>query len=119
MTDQGPHPWQTDRPLTAERAAEIIRAAFPSVRAAPLHLIGNGWEFDAYRTADGWLFRFPRREECAHNFDREAKTIALVAPAMPPSIALPIVELRAPPRLGFPYPIAGHRFINGVPADHI
>jgi aminoglycoside 2''-phosphotransferase len=117
--DQGPLPWQADRPLTLEKAAEIIHACFPKVDTAGLRHLGYGWEFDAFLTADGWVFRFPRRIDTSELFERESAVVRLVEPALPSHVALPRVELRGPPTLGFPYTFVGHRFIDGVPADAI
>lgn len=41
----------------------------------------------------------------------------LASAGVPPHIALPSVELRGDPAVDFPYPFAGHRFIDGVAAD--
>jgi hypothetical protein len=58
-------PWAPDRPLT--------------------HL-GSGREFDAYLTADGWVFRFPRQAHCARLFEPEREVHRLVACASTTSV---------------------------------
>jgi hypothetical protein len=68
-------------------------------------------------TSDGWVFRFPRRAECADLFEPEKRLHDLVAGVLPPRIAVPKVEFVAEPGLDFPYRFAGHRFIAGVAAD--
>ena len=110
-------PWDPDRALTHEDAAAIIAARFPSIDSAALQHIGSGWEFDAFLTSGGWVFRFPRRKESANLFESEARVHQLVAQALPAHVAIPRVELTGPPTLGFPYPFAGHRFIAGIPVD--
>jgi aminoglycoside 2''-phosphotransferase len=117
--DEGPKPWHADRPFSLENAAEIIHACFPQVDTAGLRHLGYGWEFDAILTSDGWVFRFPRRVDTSELFERESAVVQLVAPSLPSHVALPRIELRGPPTLGFPYAFAGHRFIDGVPADAI
>lgn len=112
-------PWGTDRELTTEIAAAAIRDRFPRVDARSLNYVGSGWEFDAFLTRDGWLFRFPRRAEAARLFASERLVHELVAPILPPEVRIPRVELCGAPAAGFPYPFAGHRFIAGVPADQL
>jgi aminoglycoside phosphotransferase (APT) family kinase protein len=111
--------WKADRPLTREMAAALITACFPAIDSADLQHLGSGWEFDAFLTTDGWVFRFPRRSECANLFELEARVHRLVAPALPSHVAVPHVELIGPRIEGFPYQFAGHRFITGVRADAI
>jgi len=117
--DEGPLPWQADRPLSLDKAAAIIRACFPAVDTAGLRHLGYGWEFDAFLTVDGWVFRFPRRVDCSQGFERESAVVGLVEPALPSHVAVPRIELLGPPTLGFPYTFAAHRFIDGVTADAV
>lgn len=112
-------PWERDHALTHETAAGIIAACFPSIDSSELQPIGSGWEFDAFLTSDGWVFRFPRRAESATLFESERRVLELVAPALPAHVAVPRTERKGPPTLGFPYPIAGHRFIPGIPVDAV
>ncbi len=111
-----PRPWDSDRPLTLETARAVVRASFSSIDVARMALLGSGWDFDAF-VADGWVFRFPRRAECEALIERERTVLALVRPALPAGVAVPAVELVCPPTQGFPYRCAGHRFIDGEPAD--
>jgi aminoglycoside 2''-phosphotransferase len=112
-------PWEADRPLTLETARALVGARFPQVDAASLVQIGSGWEFDVFRTADGWAFRFPRRAQWANLFDQEARVHRLVAPWLTEHVALPTLELVGEPGPEFPYRFAAHRFIEGVPADSV
>jgi hypothetical protein len=70
--------------------------------------------FDAFLTTDGWAFRFPRRAETGSLFESEARVHRLVTRFLPRHVTVPRVELLATPAADFPYPIAGHRFIDGV-----
>jgi aminoglycoside phosphotransferase (APT) family kinase protein len=110
----GDRVWDADRPLTLETAAAVIAAAFPGVDASGLKYLGSGWEFDAFLTTDGWAFRFPRRAETGSLFESEARVHRLVTRFLPRHVTVPRVELLATPAADFPYPIAGHRFIDGV-----
>src|SRR5687768_10205482 len=112
-------PWEADRPLTLEIARKALQTCFPAIHSSELRHIGAGWEFDAYLTGDGWVFRFPRRAHCADLFTMEKPVHQLLARSLPPGVALPIVELIGSATSEFPYRIAGHRYIHGVPADRI
>ncbi|MDQ3950824.1 MAG: phosphotransferase [Gemmatimonadota bacterium] len=112
-------PWEPDRPLTRETASALIRTWFPAIDSEGLTHLGSGWEFDAFLTTDGWVFRFPRRAHCADLFEPERRVHHLVSGVLPPRIAVPHVELVGQPALGFPYRFAGHRFIPGVAADAV
>jgi aminoglycoside phosphotransferase (APT) family kinase protein len=111
--------WEADRKLTLDDARALIGARFPEVDSSELKHLGSGWEFDVFLTRDGWVFRFPRRAWCEGLFELERRPHALVAPALGPTIAVPEVELLGEPTEGFPYKFAGHRFIDGVPADKV
>jgi aminoglycoside phosphotransferase (APT) family kinase protein len=110
-------PWEPDRPLSAKTVSAAISACFPEVNSASPRFLGSGWEYDAWLTADGWVFRFPRRAEAAGYFELEQRVHDLVARFLPPDVAIPHAELLGQPAAGFPYPIAAHRFIPGVPSD--
>lgn len=110
-------PWDADRPLTLAAVRSAILSHFPVVDVRGLEHLGSGWEFDAYMTADGWVFRFPRRAEYARIFERESAVHALLRPVLPTHIAIPRVELLGAPGPHFPYPFAGHRWVPGVSAD--
>jgi aminoglycoside phosphotransferase (APT) family kinase protein len=110
-------PWEPDRTLTAETATSLVHKRFPAIDARQLRHLGSGWEFDAYLTADGWVFRFPRRRESAQLFAFERTVHDLVADRLPAGLAIPRVEQLGEPVEPFPYPFAGHRFIPGLAAD--
>ena len=98
-------------------ARAAIGTRFPEIDTRGLQHLGSGWEFDAYLTSDGWVFRFPRRAYCADLFEPEERVHRVVAAALPPRIAIPRVALMAEPTDDFPYKFAGHRHIPGVDAD--
>lgn len=108
-----------DEPLTREAAAAVIGACFPGVECRGLEYLGSGWEFHAYRTTDGWVFRFPRTARDAELFEPERRVHHLVSQVLPTAIALPRAELVGDPAAGFPYGIVGHRFIPGISADAV
>lgn len=108
--------WKADRVLTLEDARTSIRSQFPDLDASGLGHLGSGWEFDAFLTGDGWVFRFPRRAEYVISLERERAVHDLVAGPLAP-VSVPTVELLGSPDARTPYPFAGHRFIPGVGAD--
>jgi aminoglycoside phosphotransferase (APT) family kinase protein len=109
--------WEPDRKLTIDMAAEVVRSSLPSIAWRGLRFLGAGWEFDAYLTSDGWVVRFPRRQEMAELFTRERPVHRLVAKHLPSGIAVPVVEFLGEPAAGFPYKVAAHRYIKGVDVD--
>ena len=111
--------WESDRPLTVEIASTAIRSRFPAIDSTTVAHIGSGWEFDAYSTADGWVFRFPRREHVANFFERESRVHHLLSAVLPASIRIPRVELIGEATASFPYTFAGHRLIAGRATDTI
>jgi aminoglycoside phosphotransferase (APT) family kinase protein len=111
-------PWEADRPLTLEAARAVIGACFPTLDCQDLECLGSGWEFDAFLTADGWVFRFPRRAWCADLFERERRIHQLVSPVLPPSVAIPNVQVMGQPTLGFPYPTLASDIGEALEAIH-
>ena len=116
MSSLPPH---LDPPLSRAIAGAAIHACFPNVRTDGLTHLGSGWDFDAFLTTDGWVFRFPRRAECADTLEMEQRLHDVVASALPEYVAVPNVELDGQPSAAFPYRFAGYRFIPGVPADAV
>ncbi len=112
-------PWEADRLLTPEGARMAIGASFPNVDSRTLERLGSGFEFDVFLTADGWVFRFPRRAWYGSRLESERRVHELVSRVLPRHVALPTVELLSEPIEGFPYRFAGHRFISGVPSDSV
>jgi aminoglycoside phosphotransferase (APT) family kinase protein len=84
-----------------------------------LTLLGSGWEFDAWLTRDGWIVRFPRRAGMDELLAPERRVHQLVRPVLPPGIEVPLVEHVGQTPDRFPYRIAAHRFIHGIPADEV
>jgi aminoglycoside phosphotransferase (APT) family kinase protein len=96
-----------------------IQTCFSGVRTEGLTHLGSGWDFDVFVTTDGWVFRFPRRAECAVTLDAERRLHDLVTRVLPPAVAVPDVELEGHPSEAFPLRFVGYRFIRGVAADTV
>ena len=112
-------PWEPDRNLTVDIARAVIRSSLPSLNADGVTFLGSGWEFDTYLTTDGWVVRFPRREEMATLFEKERPVHELLAKHLPSQVTIPRVEFFGKPSAGFPYPVAAHRYIAGFPVDEL
>lgn len=104
--------------MTTGLARAILRRRFPGVRLDGLRHLGSGWEFDAYLSPTGWVFRLPRRSEGARELARERPVLELVRRVLAPDVRVPRPELFAEPAPDFPYPVVGHRLVEGVAADH-
>jgi aminoglycoside phosphotransferase (APT) family kinase protein len=110
-------PWTPHHVPTAGDLKATVRAQFPEVAWAGLRPLGSGWEFDAWETPDGWVFRFPRRREAPSRLDQERRFLDLVRPVLAPEVAVPDPVLRGEPGPRFPWPFAGYRKVPGVGAD--
>lgn len=106
-------------PMAPETAQTLIASAFPDLDTTSVRHIGSGTMFDAFKTRDDWVFRFPRHWWCGTMFEPEARIHDFVAKVLPPHIRLPRVQLLAEPSERFPYPFAGHRFVPGVAVDTV
>ncbi|HEY2379159.1 MAG TPA: aminoglycoside phosphotransferase family protein [Gemmatimonadaceae bacterium] len=106
-------------PMAPEKAAALITSSFREVDTTPVRHIGSGTMFDAFRTSDDWVFRFPRWDWCGDLFEAEARIHQFVAKVLPARIRLPRVQLLAEPTERFPYAFAGHRFVPGIGADAV
>lgn len=112
-------PWETDRPLTPDTVRAVVRGAMPEVSDDGLEPLGSGWEFDAFLASGSWVFRFPRRADAERLFEREGPILTLARSVLPPSVAVPSVQVLDHKVSAFPYRVAVHRFIAGVPADAV
>jgi len=110
--------WDPHHIPSAEELKATVRAQFPQVDSDGLRPLGSGWEFDAWETPDGWVFRFPRRREAPAQLLRERRFLDLVRPVLAPEVAVPEPVLWGEPDRWFPWPFAGYRTIPGRGADH-
>jgi aminoglycoside phosphotransferase (APT) family kinase protein len=111
-------PWDPDHVPSATDLKATLRDQFPQVAWGTLRHLGSGWEFDAWITDDGWVFRFPRRARAVADLRHERPILELVAPVLAPEIAVPRPELWGEPGPHFPWHFAGYRFVEGVAVDH-
>ena len=103
--------------LSGETVAALIQATSRDVNVSDVRHLGSGWDFDAFLTQDGWVYRFPRKPECADQLDFEQELLALVSGALPVGVAVPRTEIVGQPSSAFPLRFARYRYLRGVAAD--
>ena len=103
--------WSAERVVDDELARRLIAEQFPQLRAAPIRLLGEGWDSTAWLLGEEWVARFPRRELVLPGLRREMQALVPLAPLLP--LRIPVAELRGRPTEAFPWPWAVSRFIPG------
>ena len=103
-------PWDRDYDHDHAAIPRAIEEQFPSLAPVRAEYVSSGWDFDAYRVNGRWVFRFPRRQDCAHSW--EPGLLDLVAREL--EVEVPVVEFRGEPGRHFPYSFFGHRWLEGV-----
>lgn len=108
-------PWVAEREVTAELALSLIREQFPDLGAGGVRPFGSGWDNTAFLVDGDLVFRFPRKQSTVVPLERETRVMPFLAGRLP----LPVPDPRwagcATER--FPWPFAGYRMLEGVPAD--
>src|SRR5690242_15024602 len=106
-----PAMWNPDVVVDEELARALIGDRVPTLRDAPLRLLGEGWDSTVWRAGDQWVFRFPRREMVVPGFLREVEVLPRLAPELP--LPVPVAEVRGEPDERFRWPWAGFRILPG------
>jgi aminoglycoside phosphotransferase (APT) family kinase protein len=104
--------WAADAVVDEALARRLLRAQVPSVAAAELSLLGEGWDVTAWLVDRAWVFRFPRRAAVVPGLARELAVLPRLAPHLP--AAIPAAVHVGAPSEAFPYPFAGSRHIAGA-----
>ena len=104
-------PWQTDRALDEHMVREAVLSQFPSIAAATVESIGDGWDFDVYEIDERWVFRFPKRREYDARFLTELALLDMVAGELPTPV--PGYTFRGTPCEAFPYHFGGYAKLRG------
>lgn len=107
-------PWHTDRPLDVEMVGDLVRSQFPSVEAAIVEPIGDGWDFDVFEVNRQWVFRFPKRREYDSRFLTELTLLDEVAGHLP--LSVPAYDFRGQSSEAFPYHFGGYAKLHGQAA---
>ena len=84
------NPWHNEYPLDPTRVGEIISADIDQFDVTRVSVLGEGWDFCTFVVNDEWVFRFPKRRQCARQLAREHKLLELLAGSLGnDSIAIP------------------------------
>jgi aminoglycoside 2''-phosphotransferase len=109
-------PPDIDRELDDEIVRDVVRGQFPQLAVHSVEYLDSGSSYDAYLVDGQLVFRFPRHELAAHDFDRQDRIHALVASAAGASVGIPKIVLWGTPCTRFPHRFAAHKLIPGVAA---
>jgi aminoglycoside phosphotransferase (APT) family kinase protein len=104
----------SDRQLDEQTVSGLIAAQFPDLAGGPVTRLGAGWDHELF-SADGWIWRFPRRADRVPWLIREIQITAVAAETLGPKI--PVFERIGAPSDAFPYPFVAYRRLPGVSAD--
>jgi aminoglycoside phosphotransferase (APT) family kinase protein len=105
--------WDAEIVVSPELAGELIREQFPGLGRA-VDPFGRGWDNTAYLVDGELLFRFPRRQIAVALIETEARVLPRLAPHLP--LPIPCPAWVGAPTERFPWPFAGYRKLDGVPA---
>ena len=101
--------------LTAERAKEIITAAFPRFRGMKVELLDEGWDFKIFEVDGGWLFLFPKREGSVTKLSMEYRLLPDLADWV--SLPIPRHVYWAGLHESLERPFAGYKKLPGIAGD--
>lgn len=112
-------PWHNEHPLTEDQAGSIIREDVPGLDVRGVRYLTEGWDFTAYAVETKertWLFRFPKRAECARRLEDEYVVLDELAAMLTRStIRVPQFEYRITRPRSFALAYGGYAMIPGVP----
>jgi aminoglycoside phosphotransferase (APT) family kinase protein len=109
-------PWEAERVVDAGLARALVTERFFAPRQ--VEPFGEGWDNTVF-LADGWVFRFPRRQIAVPLLKNEARLLPALAPRLPLPVPVPRL-FPATPGPGaerFPWPFAGHLLLPGHTTD--
>ena len=111
-----PHPYHL--PNIGELAG-AIESSLPELAGliSPLRFLGQGYEFAAYESSSGYVFRFPKTEDAARKQMIENSLMPNLSDALPVEIPLP--NLLAAPSPQCPWGFHGYRKLSGVAVAEI
>lgn len=103
-----------EREVSAELALSLVREQFPELGARAAEPFGSGWDNTAYLVDGTLVFRFPRKQSTVAPLERETRVLPRLAGRLP--LAVPEPRWAGWPTERFPWPFAGYRRLEGVPA---
>jgi aminoglycoside phosphotransferase (APT) family kinase protein len=88
----------------------FVQERFPSVRAATVELVGDGWDCFTYEVDGEWIFQFPRLPGAEATLRKQLAMLPELARELPAHIPNPEHVSMDPPCMGY-------RKIAGVPVS--
>ena len=75
--------WEADRELDPDILVSHLEARFPPL--APVHCqkLDEGWDSEAYRVNDRYVFKIAKRKDDAPKLEAEASLLLGLAPRLP------------------------------------
>ena len=109
---------ETQQPFSLPGSVELVSAvegAFPELAGSisPMSILGEGYEFAAFESSSGIVFRFPKREEAARKQKVENALLPELSAALP--AAIPVPRLQAGPSPMCPWGFHGYQRLPGIP----
>ena len=99
--------------LTIEQAKGDIVTAFPQVAGMQVGLLGEGYDFQVFEGGEGWVFRFPKREQASVKLGMESRLL----PGLADWLSLPIPRYECLAQSNSARPFAQYRKLPGVSGD--
>ena len=105
------------QPYRLPNISELVSAieeAFPELAGLilPLTFLGEGYEFTAFESSNGYVFRFPKREDAAKKQMVENSLLPELSAALPVDIPFPSLQAAASPIC--PWGFHGYPKLPGV-----
>lgn len=104
-------PWTAERVVDEALAAQLVEHRFPELAPAGVAPFGVGWDNTAYLVNGTFVFRFPRRQLAVGLLENEVRVLPAIATRLP--LAVPVPTHVGQPALGYPWPFAGYRLLEG------
>lgn len=99
--------WRPEIAVDQRLATLLIREQFPQLTR--VELLGQGWDYSAFRVDDDLVFRFPRRAVVVPGMEREIATL----PRLRLPVSIPVPLFVGEPTPDFPWRFFGAPFIAG------
>jgi aminoglycoside phosphotransferase (APT) family kinase protein len=103
--------WSAELDFSAEQARHLIEQQFPQLSPVRIKPAGEGWDNWVFRVNDDYGFRFPRRQLGATVLAFELQVLPWIGSQL--ELPIPVPCLMGQPAPGYPWPFAGHRWIEG------
>ena len=103
--------------LDSQRCGRILSQSFPELDVRAVGFFAQGWDYELWEVNSDFLFRFPKRQECAEPLRNEARLLAELAETV--SVPVPRPEYVSDGCETFALPFFGYRKLPGEPLDKV